>query len=256
MSGRSSGVQVRLQETALQVVYTHCHSHRLNLVIGDCMQKIQRISSVFSVLQTVYGFVSNSNTRYQLFVEAQKTANVSVLTLERTVVTRWSYWYRSVAKILVRYDCILAVLSVVQESSDREEAAEATGLKNQLESFPFIFSLHVIHEVLAVINPLSEQLQAPDLIISDACTLITTTKKNNKTMHDVESYFRVLYGKSREMAINVGADLSETSALASTIPAKSKRVQKISGRLRDYLTTSTLGKHSTESESTRREEKI
>ena len=219
------------------------------------MQKIQRISSVFSVLQTVYGFVSNSNTRYQLFVEAQKTANVSVLTLERTVVTRWSYWYRSVAKILVRYDCILAVLSVVQESSDREEAAEATGLKNQLESFPFIFSLHVIHEVLAVINPLSEQLQAPDLIISDACTLITTTKNQLKTMHDVE-YFRVLYGKSKEMAINVGADLSETSALASTIPAKSKRVQKISGRLRDYLTTSTLGKHSTESEGTRTEEKM
>ena len=140
------------------------------------MQKIQRISSVFSVLQTVYSFVSNSNTRYQLFVEAQKTANVPVLTLERTVVTRWSYWYRSVAKILVRYDCILAVLSVVQESSDREAAAEATGLKNQLESFPFIFSLHVIHEVLAVINPLSEQLQAADLVISEACTLISATK--------------------------------------------------------------------------------
>ena len=159
------------------------------------------------------------------------------------------------AKILVRYDCILIVLSVVQESSDREEAAEATGLKNQLESFPFIFSLHVIHEVLAVINPLSEQLQAPDLIISDACTLITTTKNQLKTMRDVE-YFRVLYGKSKEMAINVGADLSETSALASTIPAKSKRVQKISGRLRGYLTTSTLGKHSTESDATRTEEKM
>ena len=180
MNGRFSGVQARHREKAPQAVYIHHNSHRLNLVIGDCMKKIQRISSVFSVLQTVYGFVSNSNTRYQLFVEAQTTANMSVLTLETTVVTHWSYWYRSVAKILVRYDCILAVLSVVQESSDREEAAEATGLKNQLESFPFIFSLHVIHEVLAVINPLSEQLQAPDLIISDACTLITTTTKTTE----------------------------------------------------------------------------
>jgi hypothetical protein len=69
-----------------------------------------------------------------------------------------------VTKILVRYDCILAVLSAVQGSSDREEAAQATGLKNQLESFLFIFNLHVIHKVLAVINPLSEQLQAPDMI--------------------------------------------------------------------------------------------
>jgi hypothetical protein len=74
-------------------------------------------------------------------------------------------------------------------------------------------------------------------------------------MRDV-SYFQVLYGKSKEMAINVGADLSETGALASTIPAKSKRVQKISRRPRDYLTRSTLGKHSTESEGTRTEEKM
>ncbi|XP_065580922.1 zinc finger MYM-type protein 1-like [Artemia franciscana] len=255
MSGHFSGVQARLREKAPQAVYTHCHSHRLNLVIGDCMQKIQRISSVFSVLQTVYSFVSNSNTRYQLFVEAQKTANVPVLTLERTVVTRWSYWYRSVAKILVRYDCILAVLSVVQESSDREAAAEATGLKNQLESFPFIFSLHVIHEVLAVINPLSEQLQAADLVISEACTLISATKNELRKMRDDE-YFRVLYGKSKEMAINVGADLSETSALSSAIPVKSKRVQKISGRLRDYLTTTTIGKHNIDSESTTTEDKM
>ncbi|XP_065573744.1 zinc finger MYM-type protein 1-like [Artemia franciscana] len=47
MSGHFSGVQARLWEKAPQAVYTHCHSHRLNLVIGDCMQKIQSISSVF-----------------------------------------------------------------------------------------------------------------------------------------------------------------------------------------------------------------
>ena len=114
-----------------------------------------------------------------------------MLTLERTVVTRWSYWYRLSAKILVSYDCILAVLSVDQESSDREAAAEATDLKNQLELFPFIFSLHVIHEVFAVINPLTEQLQAADLVISEACTLISETKNELRKMRDDE-YFCVL----------------------------------------------------------------
>ncbi|KAK2707660.1 hypothetical protein QYM36_015376 [Artemia franciscana] len=71
-----------------------------------------------------------------------------------------------------------------------------------------------------------------------------------------DEYFRVLYGKSKEMAINVGADLSETSALSSAIPVKSKRVQKISGRLRDYLTTTTIGKHNIDSESTTTEDKM
>jgi len=116
--------------------------------------------------------------------------------LEKTVVTRWSYRYRSMAKILVRYDCMLAVLSVVQESSDREAAAEDRGLKNQLELFPFIFSLLVIHEGLAVINPLSEQLPVADLVISEAGTFISSTKNELRKMRDDE-YCRVLYGGSK-----------------------------------------------------------
>ncbi|KAK2701397.1 hypothetical protein QYM36_019964, partial [Artemia franciscana] len=81
------------------------------------------------------------------------------------------------------------------------------------------------------------------------------TKNELRKMRDDE-YFRVQYGKSKEMAINVGADLSETCALSSAIPVKSKRVQKISGRLRDYLTTTTIGKHNIDSESTTTEDKM
>ena len=52
MSRHFSGVQVRLREKAPQAVYTHCYSHKLILVIGDCMQKI-RTSSLFSVLHSL-----------------------------------------------------------------------------------------------------------------------------------------------------------------------------------------------------------
>ena len=93
--------------------------------------------------------------------------------------------------------------------------------QNQLQLFPFIFSLHVIHEVFAVINPLSEQLQAADLVISEACTLISA-KKNEERKMRVDKYFDVLYNQSKEMAINIGAGHTETSGLSSAIPAKSK----------------------------------
>ncbi|KAK2717665.1 hypothetical protein QYM36_006442 [Artemia franciscana] len=70
-----------------------------------------------------------------------------------------------------------------------------------------------------------------------------------------DEYFLVLYGRSKEMAIIIGADLSE-SAISLAIPAKSKRFQKISGRLRDYLTTTTIGKNNIDSESTTTEDKM
>ena len=121
--------------------------------------------------------------------------------------------------------------------------------------FPFTFSMHVTHKVLAVINPLSETLQAADLVTQEASILISATKNKLRKIRDDE-YFSVLYSKSKEMAINVRADLLETSALSSAIPAKSKWVQKISKWLRDYLTTTTIGKHNIDSKSTTTDKKM
>ena len=70
-----------------------------------------------------------------------------------------------------------------------------------------------------------------------------------------DEYFRVLYGKFKKIAVNVVYDLLETSALSSAKPAKSKRFQKISRRLRDYLTTTTIGKYNNDTESTTTEDK-
>ncbi|KAK2707379.1 hypothetical protein QYM36_015167 [Artemia franciscana] len=96
-------------------------------------------------------------------------------------------------------------------------------MKNSRKAYGHYMSqnMHVTHKVLAVINPLSETLQAADLVTQEASILISATKNKLRKIRDDE-YFSVLYSKSKEMAINVRADLLETSALSSAIPAKSK----------------------------------
>ncbi|XP_066969108.1 zinc finger MYM-type protein 1-like [Macrobrachium rosenbergii] len=58
---------------------------------------------------------------------------IDCIKLERTVATRWFYWYRSIYKIRVRYEAILAVLDSLSESTN-EASMEASGLKLRMES--------------------------------------------------------------------------------------------------------------------------
>ena len=80
MSGCFSDVQARLRDKVPQAVYLHCHSHRLNLILGDCVKNISGLPLFFSVINTLYTFITKSKVgiRYQLFIEAQKAEDPQV----------------------------------------------------------------------------------------------------------------------------------------------------------------------------------
>ncbi|KAK2703123.1 hypothetical protein QYM36_018357 [Artemia franciscana] len=147
---------------------------------------------------------------------------------------------RQYVKALLKTTALLGRQGLAFRGHDEEESSANQG--------NFVETVHLLTEI----NPdlMKNSRKAYGHYMSH-----DATKNELRKMRDDE-YFRVLYGKSKEMAINVGADLSETSALSSAIPVKSKRVQKISGRLRDYLTTTTIGKHNIDSESTTTEDKM
>ena len=68
--------------------------------------------------------------------------------------------------VRLRYECILAVLSALNEGADGEARAEAAELQKKIESFLVIFQLHYIEAIMRATNSLSQQLQAVDLVIS------------------------------------------------------------------------------------------
>jgi len=71
MRGSVRGVQARIREQVPHAVYIHCHAHRLNLVVVDTISDIPKMSEFFNIVQTLYTFIANSNTRHTLFVKAQ-----------------------------------------------------------------------------------------------------------------------------------------------------------------------------------------
>ena len=160
MSEPFSVVQGRLRAKSPQAIRIHWHAHTLNLVIVSCVDSVGTVGSFSSLVQSLYTFISNSNTRHQLFIEAQKAAKLPVREreLERSAATRWSYWHRSISKVRLRYESISAVLSAVSEGSDGEARAEVFGLHKKMKLLLVIFQLHYTEAIMRATKSLAQQL--------------------------------------------------------------------------------------------------
>ena len=60
MSGCCCGVQQRIRELVPHAIYIHCHAHCLNLVLVDCVKSNSAASAFFTVVQSLYTFMSTS----------------------------------------------------------------------------------------------------------------------------------------------------------------------------------------------------
>lgn len=239
MSGEFNGVQAKFREKVPHAVYVHCHAHRLNLVLTDCLKNISELSEFFSVVQRLYAFISCSNTRHELFVESQRISGQKVLELERTVQTRWFYAVRSISKVKARFDCIVAVLAAVSDSSNGEAACEAKGLLDKINSASFVSTLHIMEKVLVIVNCLSEQLQSGSLLIYKALALISGTYETLQKLRNDNEWNNLSKNISEFLALN---DIQESKSPQSKTSARNKRSQAISIRLKAFLSNSTTGK--------------
>ena len=60
MSGELNGLQAKIKTIAPQALFTHCHAHRLNLVLQDTCKNVKECRVFFANLS---GFASFFQTR-------------------------------------------------------------------------------------------------------------------------------------------------------------------------------------------------
>ncbi len=60
MSGCNNGVQEKFRKEVPHALYVHCHAHRLNLTLVDCVRNIQPAAEFFEIVQMLYIFFSGS----------------------------------------------------------------------------------------------------------------------------------------------------------------------------------------------------
>ena len=84
--------------------------------------------------------------------------------------------------LLILFTCFLfsatdVIETIIEDGLDSDQRAEATILISLLQTFEFVFNLHMMKGVLSINNELSQALQRNDQDILNAMKLVDISKQ-------------------------------------------------------------------------------
>ena len=205
MSGCNNGVQERFRQEVPHAVYIHCHAHRLNLVLVDCVHNIKPVAECFATVQLLYNFFSGSVT-HKAFMEKQRDLEPSkrAVELKRLSDTRWSCQYYSLWAIKRTLPAILATLEEISNQSNGHRAIEAKSLNGLIDA-QFVSQIYILENIFGLTKSLSDQLQAIDLDLASAIDLIfalTDTLKDKRSAETCTQIWKCASDMCERLGIN------------------------------------------------------
>ena len=168
MSSSNVGVQGRIREVSPLALYTHCHSHQLNLcVVKAC--SIPQIRNVNGTISEIAKFFKYSPKRQRFFEHvicsvSPKEKRVKLKDLCRT------RWVERINSYLVFYDLYPSIIKAMESinscntefgswSWDSETMTKANGFFHQVTSFEFLTVFSITMRVLSILRCLTVNLQ-------------------------------------------------------------------------------------------------
>ncbi|XP_077252545.1 uncharacterized protein LOC143891940 [Tasmannia lanceolata] len=191
MQGEFNGLKALILKENEYAYYVHCFAHQLQLALVGVAKKNMNISDLFFLVTNVVNVVGGSCKRHDILQEIQlakikRQGLNQETTLKRAGDTRWSSHYRTLVSLEYMFSSILDVLDLIVKdmklSSDQRH--EAHNLLKSLQTFEFIFSLHLMISLLGITNELSQALQRKDQDIVNAMTLVRISKQRLQLMRD------------------------------------------------------------------------
>ena len=232
MSGCCSGVQQRIRELVPHAIYIHCHAHCLNLVLVDCVKSNSAASEFFTVVQSLYTFMSTSKAHVvYLEIQNQLHPDQQNRQLQRLSDTRWACRYLSLDVICSTFDSVLATLESIANGDDKAKAIEAVGLLHQVNSFKFLSCLVIFHRLLGLTKSLSDQLQSRDIDLCSASELIESTIGTLKSFRNEDTW------KNTFEYIKTVADLHHID-MEEVRPIRQRRRPQ---RMEDFISETSTG---------------
>jgi len=192
MRGEFNGLQKLIRDENPYAFYVHCFAHQLQLVVVSVSTSSADIADFFNYVPLIVNTVGASCMRKDVLlakhhdVLLEKIENGEIMTgrglnqkssLARPGDTRWGSHLKTLLRILVMWEAIIDVLEIVKKDSVKPACTGgALGLIGKMESFDFVFIMHLMIELLGMTDILSRALQRKDQDIVEAMHLITDVK--------------------------------------------------------------------------------
>ena len=165
MRGEFNGVQKLIRDENPYAFYVHCFAHQLQLVVVAVSTSTPAIADFFNYVPLIVNTVGASCMRKDILLAKhhdsllEKLENCEIATrrglnqessLARPGGTRWGSHLKILLRILVMWEAILEVLEIVKKDSIKPTCTGgAFGLISKMESFDFVFIIHLMIEILS-----------------------------------------------------------------------------------------------------------
>ncbi|XP_060960704.1 uncharacterized protein LOC115723760 [Cannabis sativa] len=164
-------------------------------------KKHSKIASFFTLVAIVVNIVGASAKRCDILQDKQATLILNSLqndktlhgrglnqpiSLKRVGDTRWGSHYDTLISVMKMFSSIIELLEIiVDDGSNSDQKGEAENLLGFMQSFEFVFNLHLMKTILGITNELSKALQRNDQHIVNAMTLVKQLQELNDRFNEV-----------------------------------------------------------------------
>ena len=107
--------------------------------------------------------------------------------LKRPGDTRWGSYYRIILNLILMFSTVVDVLEIIEKYGFFDQKVEARSITKSILSFEFIFTLHLMKNILGITNELSIALKKKkkkDIV--NVMDLIKLSKQRLQMMRDDE----------------------------------------------------------------------
>ncbi|XP_050139329.1 uncharacterized protein LOC126615543 [Malus sylvestris] len=200
MQGEFNGLKALILNENESAFYVHCFAHQLQLALVAVAKKNSEIGDLFTMVSSVVNIMVASSKRRDILREKHAHVILKALennelssgqglnqetTLKRASDTRWSSHYNCLISLAHMFSSTIEVLEIVRkDGTSSEQKFEAKVLLTFIQSFNFIFGLHLMKKVLGITNDLSQALQKKDQDIVNAMNLVNICKGRLQRMRE------------------------------------------------------------------------
>ncbi|XP_062088660.1 uncharacterized protein LOC133795220 [Humulus lupulus] len=200
MSGEFNGLKSIIMKENECAFFVHCFAHQLQLALMGVAKKHDLIGTFLTVVSNVVNIVGASSKRRDILREKQAQKVIEALKsgqlssgkglnqengIKRPCDTRWGSHFGTLVSFTIMFSSILDVLEeITNDSLNSDQKYEASIMLQVVQSYDFVFSLHLVKNILGITNELSQVLQKGDQDIVNAMDLVKVCKEQLQIMRD------------------------------------------------------------------------
>lgn len=170
MTGKKSGVVVRLREHSPTLIGTHCAAHRCALAASQASKSIPELKKYSDTVSNIFFYFSGSALRSNKLREIQMLLNLPMLKFAQLHSVRWLSLQKSVEILYRTYPALLVAL----EHEGTVNPA-ARGIYAEVSQYSFIAITHMLMDILPFLGKLSRIFQTKDLDLSKVTPIVKST---------------------------------------------------------------------------------